>query len=390
MARAPSADLADWPADLGAPVVDGDGTPGNYDLVGGDRPDVRGESTAFWLMNDAGSEHATTGGAPLGVEVGVTAFAQGTDTYYRIGVTNRSDRPIDSLRVGFYADADLGGATDDYMGSDSLLHLGYVYNADDFDEGQRGYGAAPPAIGVQMLSGADAVTDFRLGVMPPGATDSCFFGGGQYELNFFNLLGGQSCVGVPFSYGGTGVDYAGPPTRYLFTGDPETGTGWTEGSVSSEPDDRRLIVASAPEMLSAGGSRTVDVALLYARGADHLASVTALKGRAEEALAIYAQGDLFPVGAEEGAPLPAALSLSAYPNPSAGTVTLAYRLAASEAARLVVYDALGREVARLSGAATTADTQRIRLDGSGLPAGLYVAVLEAGPRREAVRFSIVR
>ena len=75
----PSADLADWPAALGAPVVDGDGVPGNYDLAAGDRPALRGESTAFWLMNDAGNEHENTGGSPLGVEVGVTAFAEGTE-----------------------------------------------------------------------------------------------------------------------------------------------------------------------------------------------------------------------------------------------------------------------------------------------------------------------
>lgn len=39
-------DLEDCPYDLGAPVVDGDGDPGNYDLAGGDRPAILGDQTA--------------------------------------------------------------------------------------------------------------------------------------------------------------------------------------------------------------------------------------------------------------------------------------------------------------------------------------------------------
>ena len=36
----PTPDLAQWPAALGAPVVDGDGNPDNYNLGRGDRPDL--------------------------------------------------------------------------------------------------------------------------------------------------------------------------------------------------------------------------------------------------------------------------------------------------------------------------------------------------------------
>ncbi len=33
-------DLRDWPAALGAPVLDGDGDPANYDLAAGDQPAI--------------------------------------------------------------------------------------------------------------------------------------------------------------------------------------------------------------------------------------------------------------------------------------------------------------------------------------------------------------
>src|SRR5690606_3642464 len=50
-------DLRDWPAHLGAPVLDGDGVAGNYNLAGGDQPAIMGEQMAWWVMNDAGNEH---------------------------------------------------------------------------------------------------------------------------------------------------------------------------------------------------------------------------------------------------------------------------------------------------------------------------------------------
>src|SRR5690606_13136657 len=68
-------DLAEWPVELGAPVIDGDGIEGNYDLGEGDRPRVYGSQTAFWVMNDVGNEHTVTDSSPLGLEVQVTAFA---------------------------------------------------------------------------------------------------------------------------------------------------------------------------------------------------------------------------------------------------------------------------------------------------------------------------
>ena len=68
-------DLAEWPVELGAEVIDGDGIEGNYDLAGGDRPRLYGSQTAFWVMNDVGNEHAVPGALPIGLEVQVTAFA---------------------------------------------------------------------------------------------------------------------------------------------------------------------------------------------------------------------------------------------------------------------------------------------------------------------------
>ncbi len=82
-------DLAEWPWELGAPVVDGDGNPDNYDLAAGDRPDILGDQMAWWVMNDAGNLHLTSEAPPMGLEVHVSAFAFerddviGNTTFYR-------------------------------------------------------------------------------------------------------------------------------------------------------------------------------------------------------------------------------------------------------------------------------------------------------------------
>ena len=70
-----SPNLLDWPWDLGAPVLDGDGDPDNYNLDGGDRPALMGDQMIWWVMNDAGGVHKETGSPPLGLEVHGTAFA---------------------------------------------------------------------------------------------------------------------------------------------------------------------------------------------------------------------------------------------------------------------------------------------------------------------------
>ena len=95
----------------------------------------------------------------------------------------------------------------------------------------------------------------------------------------------------------------------------------------------------------------------------------------------------------KGGPAPANLraseALTAFPNPAAGVATLRFSVAEAAEATLVVYDALGREVARpVSG--TVEGAVEAQLDASALPAGLYVARLVVDGRVETTQLSIVR
>ncbi len=156
-----TADMRDWPWQLGAPVFDGDGNPDNYDLPAGDRPYVYGDQTAWWVMNDAGNEHRYSGAPPLRLEIRVAAFAAESAedswvrnaTFYRYELVYRGTSAIDSMYFGIWSDPDLGDAGDDYVGSDSSLGLAFVYNGDNDDGGTGGYGSRPPALGYRFAQG---------------------------------------------------------------------------------------------------------------------------------------------------------------------------------------------------------------------------------------------
>ena len=199
---APVADLADWPVALGAPVLDGDGTPGNYDLAAGDRPDLKGGAqAAFWVMNDVGNQHGSTQSEPLGIEVRVLAVAPQTGderldqaTVYHYEITNRSPLPIEEMRATVWADIDLGNYADDYMGTDTTHHMAYVYNAYDYDA--RGYGLAPPAVGAVLLSDELFSSWYGTSSGIPALTNPA----GRFE--YYNVMQGLTPPGTPITVGG--------------------------------------------------------------------------------------------------------------------------------------------------------------------------------------------
>ncbi|NNE36615.1 MAG: hypothetical protein HKN13_15385, partial [Rhodothermales bacterium] len=202
-----STDLREWPTGLGAPTLsptnrDGsstasDGIDNDLDglideagelrsitddiltlplttrinrvinLDAGERPDILGDQMLWWIMNDAGNEHLFWDLAdtflsydPIGLEVHASAFAfgrtgdLGNTVFYRYRLINRSSSSLDEAFVGMYVDPDLGSFDDDYVGSDTTLGIGIVYNADNDDDARYGgYGLNPPALAYDFLQG---------------------------------------------------------------------------------------------------------------------------------------------------------------------------------------------------------------------------------------------
>jgi hypothetical protein len=90
-------------------------------------------------------------------------------------------------------------------------------------------------------------------------------------------------------------------------------------------------------------------------------------GEAPEALAS--------AGANEE--IPGALSLSIFPSPARGPVTVAVDVPSPGQAAVAVYDLLGRRVAALHEGPVAAGRLTLALDGHTLPAGVYVVRVTA-------------
>jgi hypothetical protein len=70
--------------------------------------------------------------------------------------------------------------------------------------------------------------------------------------------------------------------------------------------------------------------------------------------------------------------------------TLRYALPEAATVRLVVYDLLGREVARLVEGVQQAEHHAVAFDGAGLASGVYLYRLEAGTFVQTRRMTLVK
>jgi len=387
-------DLRDWPAHLGASVLDGDGDPTNYDLAGGDQPAIRGDVTAFWAMTDTARDNPVNG-PPLGVDVAVEAFAfrappfaptpgsaLASATVYRFTITNRAGATIRDLHAGLFLDMDLGMAVDDYVGADTTRHMAFAYNADNDDEGATGYGV-PPAFGVVVAdSPEDAAGE------PLGMTAFRYFEGvttgptndPSVPEEFYLTLQGLWIDGTPMRERGNGYgDQGGAPlTTFAFAGDPVTAALWSERNNNgnggqNSAGERRSTLASGPVTLAPDASASWTFALVFAQGSDNNDSIVRLRGRAEQMHALQAAGVFEPsrVGTLPAPPPPVELAIRRpAPNPFVGSTALSLRGLAGEAVTLTVADVLGRTVERRD-VTPTADDVDVSL-GAGLAPGVYV------------------
>lgn len=83
-------------------------------------------------------------------------------------------------------------------------------------------------------------------------------------------------------------------------------------------------------------------------------------------------------------------TLAVYPNPARSSATVVLTLEAAAEVEAAVYDVLGRRVAVLSEGELGAGTHHFELNGSGLPAGVYLVRAESGERRLSQRITLLR
>jgi len=350
-----------------------------YSPEKGDYPHIRGDEAIFWINNNVCGLHGESGGTPLGVEIMSTAYAFNSEDYalnhtmfLSYEIRNKSDRNYKDLYVGFFADFDIGFGDDDYIGCDSLLNLGYGYNGKAIDgSGQiYAYGNQPPAQGAMFLNKKmSSFMYFNNGFHP-------IYGDPADNFQYYNYLQGIWRNGTPLTYGGTGYNEESTNyTKYAYSGDPATKTGWTELSVNgqgtyNDPGDRRGLLSAGPFNLKAGEKIKIDIALPFAQDleGDYLTSVTMLKQNAQKIQEFY---DNVILNIKQIEPKTGLLTV--YPNPSNGQ----FIVSSNQNIKTVdFYDVMGRvqkgEVRREKGEG------KIYIDFSNLPKGFYMyrAVLE--------------
>ena len=351
-----------------SPFLDYDGN-GFYDPAAGDYPwydflqeidckerrredlvPLYGDRNFYWIFNDKGNVHSESQGEPIGMEIRAQAFAFSTNdevnnmTFYNYVLINQGTQTLSDTYFGVWVDADVGTATDDYVGCDVQRGLGYSYNGDADDEpssSSQGYGLNPPAIGLDFFEGpyqdADSVDNPLTSVFydaidslgipyegigigyGDGVADNERFGMRRFvyynnsgnpingepstPLHYYNYMNGIWKNGQRMAYGGDGVSAAlganlDIPCDYFFPGDTDPfawGTGgidvepWTEVTSGNPPADRRFIQSAGPFTLEPGDYNNITLGVVWARATagDPTESVKLMRIADDKAQALF-------------------------------------------------------------------------------------------------------
>lgn len=308
-------DWKEWPAQKGAPYidVDDDGTynpeldiPGMIEVPG---------QTIWCVANDLNSDATNSlyGSLPMKVELQTTYWALqttgalGNTIFRRYRLINKSTNKLDSMYLCMFADPDVGGAFDDFVGVDTVLSLGFAYNGGAHDDI---YQSTPPAAGVDFLQGPrvpgsiiqDSAVfngDYLKGWKGLGATTFFMFSQ-NVDTNWTDPIQGSYSLGAlklknlfQGKLGNSGVPYIDPNTgkrtKFPLSGDPVSYLGWVDGQLHPK-NDRRFGIVSGSFTMNPGDTQDVVVGQIAAGGTPGIgskAAVSVLKFYDKSAQAAY-------------------------------------------------------------------------------------------------------
>lgn len=69
--------------------------------------------------------------------------------FVKYRIINKSSLNWDSTYFASISDTEIGTASDDASGCDTIRNMGFTYNFDNNDDGE--YGINPPSIGIRLL-----------------------------------------------------------------------------------------------------------------------------------------------------------------------------------------------------------------------------------------------
>lgn len=257
-----------------APFIDANGN-GKYEPGDGDYPDIFGDQYIWWVFNDAGGVKTETETGNIGMEVQTSAFAYSTKnylndaTFYNYRLINRGTLNLTKTYMATWTDADLGYAFDDYIGCDTARSLGVLYNSKtpDGNGEPTSYGSQVPMVGVDFFIGPklDTFIDGQYKILDTlGMTVFNYFDNDQTAtgnpnggVEIYRLITGFNRVGAHIQFDGinsSSTGYGpGPITNFVYPGNPNNTSEWSQCACQSTPKDRRFVHSSGPFTLYAGG-----------------------------------------------------------------------------------------------------------------------------------------
>jgi hypothetical protein len=399
---------------LGAEFYDGDGD-GIYNPVdrngngtwdpNEDMPMIIGDLTAWCLYNDGmPANQRRWQSAPQGIEIRQTVFASDNPelenvVFLRYSILNTGSvaEVLDSVYFGVWEDADVGDATDDVVGCDTLLKSGYYYaKTPDW-----AYGENPPAFFTPFLQGPIVNTNnpsdtaynyfgelYGIEHLPSAKnlrmSSHVFFIGGDAYLRDANnatearnYLEGKNRVGefpnpCTFAYGEVrgGVNCNQVDKHFWFSGDPVNDIGW----ISTQQRDHRNMVNTGPFRLEKDKPQEIIVAYVIGRGTNPINSITVARENVQRAIQEYqsnfASMTYSPPPATN--PVTSYVLYQNYPNPFNPNTTIRYELPQDGTVTIEVFDILGQKVKTILNEFKKADRYEVTFNSAGLASGVYI------------------
>jgi hypothetical protein len=319
----------------------------------------------------------------------------------------------DSVYFAITSNPYLGNGNDDYIGCDTTRKLGYVYKADNYDSV---YGYNPPAAGIMWLNCSQRnnvrMTSFDYSHMDYNSLPICERMPNGEAIEAYTVMKGFKKDGTPWV-----IPNTGPPqiTKYCYSGDPETGQGWTEytgqirncgGMLTGEyvspvpPGERFFILGASTQnhKLNYLDTAKIVIAQLIARGINNKNSVTKLKQLADVAQQLCNNG--FVIGIENiSSNIPGDFTLyQNYPNPFNPSTKIKFLIPLNKGGgfsrrmftNLTIYDLLGQEIATLVNEQLHPGTYEVDWDGTNYPSGIYYYKLSAGENSITLKMILIK
>lgn len=393
-----------------APYMDINGD-GIYDpLGGGDYPIIHGQQQILSIYNDNFGSHTETMGSSMGLEIHEHSFAFSDpnvhdsmqainySTFYLYTIYNRSNTRYNNVFITDWSDVDVGYFANDLLGTDTINEFAYIYNdgANDPTSGTYvGYGNKPPVSSLMLLPtncSSDGIDNDNDGVIDESGErfmmDKTTFYNNNYgafppqttnpsiAIQYYNYMSGFWKDGTSFTQGGNA--YGGTASSdYVYPGDPQNATGWTEGTAGNTSGDRRVLLSSGPFSLPAHSKMEWVYAVVFSQDTANVNTITEFHERVQKDVKnvrYYYQQHQTPLCTPAVNPPVATaikhseqtLSGTVFPSPTSGYLKIELNQNIDNASVMVI-DMLGRKMI----SANFQSSYRTELDISSLPQGVY-------------------